>query len=89
MFGVHLAIDQLNIFSHQVLHIADKSVLAGIADLAEHAFAKKHFAHSHTIQATYQFVVLPYFSAVSIALPVEAGIGFPDLFGDPGAICSY
>jgi len=85
MFRIDLAIDQLYPLRLQLLNIADKSVFARIADLAEHALAKKHPAHPDAVQSSNQFSVLPRFRAVRITGLMQPDISLPDFIGDPGA----
>ena len=49
VFRINLTIDELDPLFPQLLNISDKSVLAGIAGLAEHTFTKKYLTHPDPI----------------------------------------
>lgn len=87
--GMQLAVDDLYIFFLQLLYITDKGELAGIAEMAEHAFAEKYIAQAYAVQSAGQPVIEPCFCAVCKACLVQLDISRFHFIGDPGAVLPF
>jgi hypothetical protein len=68
----------------QVFDEVVKSDFGGVAGAVEHGFASEKPANRDAINAADEFVILPAFEAVSVALLVKLSVGFKELARDPG-----
>src|SRR6187402_578375 len=89
MFGINLAVYQLNTIIFQMLNKFYKSIFACITLFAKHTFTKKYFSNSYSIKTTNQFAIFPDLGAVNKAKFVQNRIGFFYLIGDPCACLTF
>lgn len=88
MARVDLAVDEFDVLGFEVFDVFDECVFAGVAGLAEHAFAEENFSEADAIESADEFSMLPYFRAMSVSFKMKFSVGLFYFIGDPGSFLS-
>ncbi len=85
MAGILLAINHGYALTTAESHQRSQGDLGRIGAPGKHGFAKHHASNIHTIKPANKIAIPPDFNAVSVARPVQLGIGHDHFRNDPGS----
>ena len=85
MFGMHLAVDELDALALKLFHEFYECEFTGIALSSEHAFTKENPSDPYAVEATCQLSVFPCFRTDGMSMLVQFLVGFEHRLVDPGA----